>query len=477
MPRTSHPPLYLALADNVERLIASGTLRPGDRVPSVRRMSRQHKVSPPTVVQAYLALENRGIIEARPRSGFYVRAQPIDPLKLPTFSNRKPLARSLAKFPPLMAMVSDLGNPELVPLGGANPSGDLLPARKLARISATVSRLNPKAVINYDPAPGCARLREELSRRSLEWGCYLQSDQFLITNGATEALHLALHAVARPGDTVLVESPTYYGLLSLLSFLHLNVIAIPSHAQTGIDLDAVESALELQRVAAMIVVPNFSNPLGSLMPEENRRRLIALAAGRGVPIIEDDIYGDLSHEGDRPRAMKALDADGSVILCGSFSKTLAPGYRIGYLAAGPYQDQLAQAKMALNFGGAPLPALTVAEFLRNGGYGHHLRTLRHTFRDQVSRMREAIAAAFPGEVKISAPLGGFVLWVELPRGVDALRLFYLARDAGISIAPGHLFAPSAEFKNFIRISCGHPWSPRIEAAVSTLGKLLERSRK
>lgn len=278
----------------------------------------------------------------------------------------------------------------------------------------------------------------------------------------------------KAGNTVIVEAPTYYGLLNILSHLNLRVIAIPSRPEEGLDIEAVEGALDREPVSAIIVVPNFSNPLGSLMPESTRVRLVALASKRKVPILEDDIYGDLHHEGPRPRCLKALDKADGVILCGSFSKTLAPGYRAGYVVAGRHHQKIAQMKNALSFGGAPLPLMAVAEFLRNGGYDHHLRTLRVTYRNQVSKMREALEAEFPKDVKISNPSGGFVIWVELPPSVDALTLFHQARDANISIAPGHLFSPAAEFKNFIRVSCGYPWDVHIEEAVGTLGKLISR---
>ncbi|CAN5397711.1 PLP-dependent aminotransferase family protein [soil metagenome] len=467
------PTLYLKIANGIEEMIKAGTLREGDRIPSVRQLSRQHKVSMPTVIQAYSVLENRRMIEARPRSGYYVR-RPVSDILPPRLRRRSPAAQSLSEFPPMMAMISDITNPRFVPMGGANPSADLLPARKLSRIIGTLARENPAQAVNYDAVPGCPRLRHEVSRRSLDWGCYLQPDDFVLTNGASEALHLSLAATTKPGDTVIVESPCYYGLLNILSHLNLRVIALPADAMDGLDIDAVEEALSHEKVAAIVVIPNFSNPLGSLMPEANRLELIALAAKYQVPIVEDDIYGDVHHEGPRPRCLKALDKADGVILCGSFSKTLAPGYRAGYVAAGKHHQQIAQMKNAINFSSAPLPLLAVAEFLRNGGYDHHLRTLRATFRDQVAKMRAALAASLPEGTTLTNPGGGFVIWARLPEQIDALVLFHQARQANISIAPGHLFSPAAEFKNCIRVSCGYPWNEQIEEAVGTLGKLIAR---
>ncbi|MET0263124.1 MAG: PLP-dependent aminotransferase family protein [Rariglobus sp.] len=467
-------PLYLQLAENVEGMITAGTLRAGDRVPSVRQLSRQHKVSVPTVVQAYTLLESRRVIEARPKSGFYVRPKQAVGLTEPAMPRRVPAAADLKGFAPLMSVIHDIADPALVPLGGAIPSAELLPLDKLSRITSGILRKTTAAAINYDPTPGCLGLRKELGRRSLDWGCYLEADHFILTNGASEALHLALRAVTRPGDTVIVESPVYYGLLHILSELHLKALAVPASARDGISIEGVELAVKRGKVAAIVVIPNFSNPLGSFMPEENRKALLDLAAARGIPVIEDDIYGDIPHEGPRPRCLKSLDTHDNVILCGSFSKTLAPGFRSGFIASERHRDRLIALKMSINFANTSLQALALAEFLRTGGYDHHLRRLRHTYRGQVGKMREAIAATFPSSTKVSNPAGGFVLWLELPTHVDSREIFQTAREAGISVAPGFLFSPASEFNHCLRISCGFPWSPRIETAVAQLGQIVAR---
>ena len=466
-------PLYLQVADNVADLISSGSLRAGDRVPSVRRLSGQQKVSVPTVLQAYMVLENRRMIEARPKSGFFVRPRLSDALAEPASSLRTSKV-PWGDFHPSIPIVRDLVNPDLVPLGGAIPSPDLLPGAKLARIVGTLARERTAETVSYDPVPGSLKLRREISRRSLDWGCHLSSEELLIVNGATEGIHLALRAVTKPGESVLIESPTYYGLVHILNQIGLKAVAVPASARDGLSIEETERALSRHKVAAMALIPNFNNPLGSLMPEENRLALLHLAKRRGIPIIEDDIYADLHHEGPRPRCLKALDKDGLVILCGSFSKTLAPGYRVGYVSPGRYYDKMVELKIATNWGSAALPALAVAEFLRNGGYDYHLRRIRRTYQDQVQKMREAIATEFPKPLGISNPQGGFVLWVELAPSLDAMRLCAEARKVGISIAPGPIFSPVGDFRNYIRLSCGFPWSSRIERAIGTLGRLVAR---
>jgi DNA-binding transcriptional MocR family regulator len=323
--------------------------------------------------------------------------------------------------------------------------------------------------------PGSEILRRELARRSLEWGCVLKAEDFIVTVGATEALSLSLRVTCKPGDTVVVESPTYFGLASMLHELQLNALPIPVNCTDGMDLDILEKALHKTRVAACVTIPNFHNPIGFAMPDERKRRLVELCVKRGVPLIEDDTYGDLQHEGPRPRCLKAFDSNGTVILCGSYSKKLAPGFRVGYIAAGRWHSPVRLLKQASTLNGALLPTLTVAEFLKTGGYDRYLRTVRQAYRNQVAKMKEAVVESFPPGICLSRPKGGYLLWCELPGKVDSIKLFKQARDAGISIAPGPMFSPTGDFRHFIRINCGYPWSAPIERAVGVLGHLVRKS--
>lgn len=474
--RTQHP-LYRQIADRMESMIVAGSLRAGDRMPSLRHLSVQNQVSMPTVMQAYELLENRRFIEARPKSGFYVRARLANALKEPSAATHQPELSTLTAFASVLAMHRSAPDSSSVPLGVAVPGDELLPMEKLAQITASVARRSTSATIGYDLAPGCLALRNELSKRSLDWGCNLSADDFIVTVGTSEALHLALLAVTKPGDTVLIESPAYYGTLNLLSQLKLNVVSVPACPGEGLDMGSVRAAIRNHPVAAILVIPNFSNPLGSFMPEANRRELLDLSHRHGIPIIEDDIYGDLPHAGPRPRCLKALEGGEDVILCASFSKALAPGLRVGYMAAGRYHARVMELKIAFNLGGSSLAALTVAGFLRSGGYDRHLRKLRHSFRQQVCKMREALAEEFPSNTKVSNPSGGFVLWVELPEKADVLSLFQQARAAGIHFVPGPLCSPEGRFNNCMRLSCGSPWDTRMENAIRTLAKMIRRQLK
>jgi DNA-binding transcriptional MocR family regulator len=467
--------LYEEVARKIERVIRAGTFRPGDRLPSVRQATAQHGISATTAVQAYLMLENEGLIEARPKSGFFVRARWHDRLPEPRVS-RPTRAVTAVTVGALQSRLFDGGRlPGVVPFGGAAPGPELLPIAKLSRIMASVSRSAGGRGLAYDMPPGSETLRRAIARRALEAGAELAPEDIITTCGATEALLLCLRAVTSRGDVVAVESPAYFGVLHLLEELGLKAAEIPTHARDGFDLDALERALCGGRIAACVAVPNFANPLGSLMPQENKRRLVEMLAAREVPLIEDDIFGELHFDPERPRVARAFDRKGLVLLCSSFSKTLAPGYRVGWVAAGErYHQRVRTLKLASSLATPTLPQLAIAEFVTNGGYDHYLRGVRQTYERQIACVSEAVTEAFPAGCKITRPRGGFVLWVELPEDVDALRLDDMAMAEKISIAPGPLFSAKLGFRNFIRLSCGHPWTPRAESAIGVLGRLVKK---
>jgi DNA-binding transcriptional MocR family regulator len=469
------PPIYLQLADSLESMIHRRSFRPGDRLPSVRQFSRERRVSIPTAFHAYTTLETRGLIEGRPKSGFYVTARRSDAIPGLLLSAASPRVSNLAQTDPLDLMRHDEYEPGIVPFGTAVPSPDILPGVRLARIMAATARRLGAAGANYGSLEGALALRRETARRSLSAGLSLGPDDLAVTLGATEAIGLALRAVCAPGDTVVVESPTFFGLLRQLREMGLKALPIPVDPAEGIDLDALAAALHRTRVSALLLVPNFHNPVGFQMPDARKRELIRLAASRGLPIIEDDIYGDMPHQGARPHALKAFDQEGIVIHCGSFSKSIAPGYRVGYIAGGKWHQRIMALKKVQSGGNPPLPVLAVAEFLRNGGYDRYLRSFRESCRRQVDRMRDAIGHFFPEDIRLSRPQGGYILWCELSPGVDSMDLFHRARAAGIAIAPGPFFSSNGGFKNFIRLSCGYPWSAKLERGVRDLGQIIREA--
>jgi DNA-binding transcriptional MocR family regulator len=467
----SEDPLYEQIAHDLTHSIQQGTLRPGARLPSVRSVAERRGVSVATAVAAYSTLEGQGWIEARPRSGFFVRQRPI------SLSEPRPARRNTALTSPsvssaVAALQSSMRDPSLVPLGSAWIAPEVLPIVQLNRILASIARQIPHAGATYESSPGLLVLRQQIARRAAATGNLVHPEDVIITVGATEAISLALAAVTKPGDTVAVESPTYFGLLQALEDRGLRALEIPAKPQTGLDLEALQDALQTTKINAVLVVLNASNPLGAVMPEANREQLVQMLAKHDVPLIEDDVYGDLIFEGPRPRSAQSFDREGRVLLCNSISKTMASGYRIGWILPGKYGGKVQLRQFAHTLACPTLPQMAVAEMLASGGYERHLRRLRQSLITQIAQLRAAIGERFPEGTRVSSPLGGFVLWVELPQAVSALRLQADALEKGISIAPGPIFSARDRFSNCIRLSCGQPWSPRIDQAISTLASLI-----
>ena len=463
--------LYENLANHIAALIDRGGFRSGDRLPSLRKTCLQHGVSTATALQAYLTLENQGLIEARPKSGFFVRSRWSDTAPEPCLTAPCGKVRTIKSRSLIGQVFEAASRPDIIPLGAACPSADILPAEKLSRMLRNVDRLNARKAIMYDPPPGCEPLRRQIARRSMEGGENLQPDEIITTVGCMEALNLSLRAVAKPGDIIAIESPTYFGVIESIRELGMRVVEIPMHPRDGMDLGALEEALDRHKIAACFSTPNFNNPLGSCMPDKNLQRLVGILAKRQIPLIEDAIYADLHHGAVRPRSAKSYDREGLVMHCSSFTKTLAPGFRVGWVAPGRFFDRIMNLKFTNTVATATLPQLAIAEFLQNGGYDRYLRGVRSFYAAQIERFSEAIAHSFPEKTTISRPVGGFVLWVGLPKGCDALTLHEAALARNISITPGPLFSATSAYRNFVRITCAHPWSRDIERAIVVLGEL------
>ena len=465
------PYRYREVSGKIAGLIDQGVWKPGERVPSVRRSSVQESASVSTILQAYALLESRGYIEARPQSGYYVRSRRRALPPEPRTSAPGRQATRVGVSGLILRLLQAVGDPNVVPFGAATPSPELLPGPKLNRTLAGLVRRSGVALDRYDFPPGAYALRRQIARRSLDWGSGLAPEDIVITCGATEALQLCLRAATRPGDLVAVESPAYFGWLLLLETLDLKAVEIPSHPRHGLCLDRLAEALRDRRIRACIASPNFSNPLGSLMPDDAKRELVAMLARRNIPLIEDDLYGDLYFGEVRPKSAKAFDKDGLVMTCSSFSKTISPGYHIGWAAPGRFQARVETLKLSSSISTPPLLQTAIADYLESGAYDRHLRRMRAAFALQTEQMAVAVGERFPAGCSVTRPEGGFVLWVGLPGGADALELQQRALAQGVSISPGPMFSARQRYRNHIRLNCGYPWSPRIEQAVRTLGRL------
>lgn len=464
---------YEAFAEEIAQSIRSGVMKPGDRLPSVRQASTSRGVSPSTVFQAYYLLEARGTIRAKERSGYYVMAG----------SRSFPPEPDLASSPAGLSVPVDVSNlvfevlesvrqRDVVPFGSAFPSPHLFPLPRLARsMASSVLKMDPWSTVD-DLTPGNADLRRQIALRYRADGYNIHPDEIVITNGALEALNLCLAAVARPGDAVVIESPAFYGALQALERMGLRAIEVPTHPRDGMDLAALSEALERHQPKACWLMTNFQNPLGSLMPDDKKRDLVALLTKHDIPLIEDDVYGELYFGSKRPAPAKAWDTKGLVMHCSSFSKCLAPGYRVGWTAAGRYTQAVSRLKLTTSLSASAPAQAALADYLGKGGYDRHLRQLRHKLAVQQSEVMQAVVGHFPKGTRSTRPNGGYFLWLELPANVNALEIHRQALPLGISIAPGPMFSAQRAFTNCLRLNYGHTWDQRAADALETLGRLV-----
>jgi DNA-binding transcriptional MocR family regulator len=463
---------YEQLAEELASSIRTGVMKLGDRLPSVRQVSTSRGVSASTVFEAYYLLEARGLIRARERSGYYVTAGGTSLPPVPaTPDSYDGMCLPVEVSELIFSVLESVKTRDVVPLGSAFPSPLLYPLPRLARsLAHGANTMDPWTTVD-DITPGNAVLRRQIALRYLADGVHIQPDDIIITNGALEALNLCLQTVTKPCDSVVVESPTFYGALQALQNLGLKAIEVPSNPRDGIDLGVLAQVLDMHRPAACWLMTTFQNPLGSLMPDEKKRSLVALLASHGVPLIEDDVYGELYFGQKRPLPAKAFDEVGLVLHCSSFSKSLAPGYRLGWAIPGRFRQNVSRLKLMRTLAVAAPVQEGIADYLEKGGYDRHLRQLRHALSQQQIALASAILRHFPFGTRATRPEGGYFMWVELPSGVDTLVLLRDACALGISITPGPMFSARALFKNCVRLNYGHPWTPEFDKAIATLGHL------
>ncbi|MFZ5643071.1 MAG: PLP-dependent aminotransferase family protein [Bacillota bacterium] len=468
---------YDRIVSRIQDLVSLGTLKDGECVPSVRSMAKQAGVSIMTVLEGYRRLEDMGLIEGRPRSGYYVRPQILRSarpwVRPPEASQSGIELRTEAVIIPeaieRLAIQSLKG--DVFPLGAGMPAPDYFPNDDLSIHLARVARSSPEYLNRYNIGGGDESLREMISKWMIEAGCITREDEILVTSGATQALMLALRAVARPGDIVAVESPGYYGFYGLLQFFSLRAVEIPCNPQSGLDVNTLHTLLqEGVRPACVLLSSSYSNPTGASMPDVNKEKLAELCACHSLPVIEDDTFGELTFDSYRPRPIKAISPN-TVLYVGSFSKMLAPGYRVAWLAGGRHTDDIRRCYGMSVLATPAALQMALASYLKNGGLKSHLRRLRKQYEENIGLFQNKVARCFPGGTRTSSPRGGYFLWVELPSGHDAVVLSHAAINDGISIAPGVLFSSRQHYKRYFRLNCSVKWSDEVEKAIERLGEL------
>ncbi|MGT2477674.1 aminotransferase-like domain-containing protein [Paraburkholderia terrae] len=463
---------YMQLAAQLEQTIANGTLEPGMRLPSVRQASSSYHVSASTVFQAYYMLERRGLIVARPRSGYFV-ARRTALVRSQSVTSRRVFDESEADG--LVVRFMQAQRRCVYPgLGCSEPSAELFPFNHLSRSLIAATRKMTRTSNALSAGKAEADLRRQIALRYIVTGVSVSIDEVVVTSGAFDALTLCLQALTRPGDTIAIERPAFHTVHGAIQRLHLRAIEIPVDPHNGLDLVALADALTHHPVRACWFATTLHQPTGATLSDDGKKSLVNLLARHRVPLIEDDVFREL-HFGSTPaRPAKQFDSTGLVLHCGSFSKSLAPGLRIGWVAAGRYASKIERTRW-LTRPSASVPAQwAIADYLEHGDYDRLLRKLRRELASLQSQMFSAVSRYFPEGTSVFRPAGGFFLWVKLPDSVDAMRLFEMAEENDIGIAPGAIFSGSPEFRHHIRLNYGRPWTPNVEQELRTLGTLAKR---
>lgn len=469
--------LYVQIANRIKSWISEGTYLPGSKIPSMRELSTKLNVSISTVIQSYQLLEQQGFLEAKPQSGYYVKIRPYlneagivtKPVSAPKF---------ISTHNTYLDVIRACADRTLAPLGAAVFPHTMLPTESLQRSLVRVTKEHGPECVNYEFGAGNWQLRQELAKRSIEMGCDISAESILVTTGCMEAINLALKAVTKAGDIIAVESPTYHGHIQAIESMGLKILELPSSSQAGLDLEDFEEKLNKYSIKALLVTPTFSNPLGSLMSDENKQKLVQLCYKYNFSLIEDDIYAELQFEGNRPRSLKSFDKKDQVIYCTSFSKALAPGFRVGWIIP-PTKlfDRVEMLKFSLTVASNSASQMAIADHLKNNNYDRHLRKLRQTLQQHMYQYSQKILECFPEGTKITTPKGGCIIWVEFPKGVDSLELHQKALKHKISIIPGPVFSASGKYQNCIRINTGAEWNDNIVSALEKIGKLSKQMLK
>lgn len=463
---------YQEIKDKIEHMINTGLISHGGKAPSLREMSSLSGMSVTTIMKAYLELEMEGILFAKPQSGFFV-SEIINKSEIPDTTSPATEPVSVNKFDMISEVIDVMSKPDVFPLGGALPSTELLPSKELARLSRKIISERPEHLV-YEEIRGSEDLRRQIAFYMTNIGVKTTHDDIIITNGAMEALFITLASLASRGDAVIVESPCFFGYLQTLETLGIYAIEVDTNPQTGVDLQKLQDTLGKFNVKAVLLQPNFNNPLGCLMPEENKKKTVDICRKAGVPIIEDDLFGDVSYSGRRPVSLRQYDNGETVIYLSAFSKTLAPGYRVGWLMPGNRFTSMLKLKVSISLNSARLPQLVLSEYLSSGRYARHVRKFTASCKSQISAFSCSVTRHFPEGTKITQPEGGMLLWVEMPEKVDSGLLYKTALKKNIGIAPGNIFTAQNRYNNCMRINCGHPWSEKLEKTVSLLGDMAKK---
>lgn len=459
--------LYDKVASGLRDNIHSGLFVAGDKLPSIRKLVALHGVSISTVQQAYHQLEMESLVEARPKSGYFV-AYSITAPEQPKTSRPAQRPIEVSQWQDVLEVLLSKADVDTIQLQHAMPNMTMASLNPLLKKMSTLMRHHVALSLPYGELKGTLVLREQVAKLALNAGCVLHPDDLVITSGCQEALSVCLRAVTQPGDIIAVESPSFYGSMQAIKAANLKAIEIPTNAEHGLSIEALELALEQWPIKAIAVTPTCNNPMGYSMSEENKKRLYQLAQSYDISIIEDDIYGDISYQSPRPKTIKSFDEDGRVLLCSAFSKTVAPGVRVGWIAPGRYRDKVTHIKYVSSSMCPTLPQLAIADFIQSGGYARHIRRVRLLYLQGRDHLIKCLKRYFPKDTRISFPQGGYLLWVELNKQYDVVKLVSQCKQGEVSVAPGTIFSATGKYRNCMRLNFSEQTESKREQGIQQL---------
>ncbi|MCL2658096.1 MAG: PLP-dependent aminotransferase family protein [Betaproteobacteria bacterium] len=468
---------YQEIAARLTSQIDAGVLQPNERLPSVRKLMRREHISLTTATRVLHVLEQNGRAYVRPRSGYFVRSRSSDAAwaTLPAVTEKAFDGVPVAINDLVVDMLEKSATGDILPLGSAVLDSILIPQSQLSRILIATAKRGAAESACYTSPPGLFELRCGIARIMGDRGVLCGPDDIVITAGDSAAIECTLRIVARPGDSIVIETPTYFGILQAIETAGMKAIEITTDPLTGIDVDELERAVNSQhRIACVLLNPTLQNPLGYTMPTLHRKRVVELLARAGIPLIEDDVFHDLYAGRTQVDTLKSYDKNGMVLYCSSFSKVLTPGYRIGWCLPGRFLRKMMKDFLGRNISISRLPQQVLSEFLRKNYYEQHTARLRVLFAEQAQKVAALVKQHFPLGTRVSQPTGGFIYWIELADPVDMASLYARALSEGVSIAPGSVFYASGRCNNAFRICIGRKWTARVEQAIANLGKLCRR---
>ncbi len=462
--------LYESIAEQFRKNIESKLWPVGHKLPSIRTLSKSYNSSKISIQTALQKLEAAGLVEARPRSGYFVKKQEQPHQPQHRLEINQP---TKIELPDLFYQIMQKSAAfDIYPSARIQPTGNHI-LNLNRHINRAMRHQASSNALYYSPPQGNLDLRHQITQHYLSRKLYVKPEQICITAGCQNALFLALSTCTKPGDTVAIESPAFYGVLQILQQLDLKVIEVPSSATQGILLDKLESVAKKWSLKVLIVTPNFSTPTGSLMPESNKARLCELADKLQFNIIEDDIYGDLGfHRAVLP--LKAYDKYNKVILCGSFSKSLSRDLRIGWIFSEKQLNKITHLKMLTQLSNCESTQQGLTSFIGEGFYRKHLLEYRKRLLNQRNKLIQLLNQYWDFSFKYTMPEGGLCLWIELQINEDSLLLYNLAIEHNIILTPGALFSTTPIFNKYIRLSFAHEFQEERVAALKKLGQIIKR---